>query len=57
VLDARANIRLPMRLAGKRIDPAWWDDVIAGSASATASTTARPSSPAASSSASRSPGR
>jgi len=28
VLDARANIRLPMRLAGKRIDPAWWDDVI-----------------------------
>ena len=28
VLDARANIRLTMRLAGKRIDPAWWDDVI-----------------------------
>jgi putative ABC transport system ATP-binding protein len=28
VLDARANIRLPMRLAGKRIDPRWWDDVI-----------------------------
>ena len=28
VLDARANIRLPMRLAGKRIDPAWWDAVI-----------------------------
>jgi putative ABC transport system ATP-binding protein len=28
VLDARANIRLPMRLAGKRIDPGRWDDVI-----------------------------
>jgi putative ABC transport system ATP-binding protein len=28
VLDARANIRLPMRLAGRRIDRDWWDDVI-----------------------------
>ena len=47
------NIRLPFTLAGREPDEAWLDEVSPPSAWATGSTTARTSSPAASSSASR----
>ena len=58
MLTAAENIVLPLTLAGGKPDPEWVRELIEhASASATASATARPSSPAASSSASRSPAR
>ena len=52
VLTAEENIMLPLTLAGRKPDPEWYDTLIDAVGLATASRTARPSSPAASSSAS-----
>ena len=57
-LSAKENILLPLSIAGRKPDDAWFDTVIETVAlAATGSTTGRPSSPAASSSGSRAPGR
>ena len=58
MLTAAENIALPLKLAGGKPDPAWLDELVRhGRPRATASATARRSSPAASSSASPSPAR
>ena len=58
MLTAEENILLPLTIAGEKPDHGWFDELIAlASASTTGSTTARPSSPAASSSVSRSRAR
>ena len=57
MLTAKENIVLPLSIAGVKPDREWIDELTERrSASPTGSRTARPSSPAASSSASRSPG-
>ncbi len=57
VLTAEENIVLPLSIAGRKPDPEWLDRLIDTVGIRDRLTTVPPSSPAASSSASRSPGR
>ena len=57
MLDARENILLPLTIAGEKPDEGWFDQIVKDVGLGIASPTARPSSRAGSSSASRSPAR